>query len=237
MLIGELNKFRHVHVQGYLHICIHRFEPVAKTIYFVLLLSQLFISTSMSKPSPASKKRSTQPRTVTAEQIRDALKVCVPMAALITAKQDGILFHFEGTDKKRLVDKINMKLWEKLLHCLLDINPNGVYNPTFLCEGLKLWNQDNDGVLTNASFKVMLNEVYDGQHLQNQAYVLKRYLMGLGSIRRNTATGTRAEPWLKSLLGKLIGTGDGLDISPHTGIHEIEAPEKVNEPIVEQDRR
>ena len=37
----------------------------------------------------------------------------------------------------------------------------------------------------------------------SQAYILKRYLMGLQAVNRHTTTGARLDPWLRPLLSKL----------------------------------
>ena len=98
-----------------------------------------------------AKKRTSQPKTMDAETIRDALKLDVSAEILRSCKIDAVLFRFCAKDKQKLVDKDNMRMWQQLLSSLLGSNPTGVFNPTTLAAGLKLWDEDNNKVMTHDS--------------------------------------------------------------------------------------
>ena len=69
-----------------------------------------------------------------------------------------------------------MVFWAPLLNNLFVKNPTGWWNVSTLCEGIKLYDAHIRSVMSNVELDVIKEQQLQGQHVQQQSYILKRFL-------------------------------------------------------------
>jgi hypothetical protein len=85
---------------------------------------------------------------------------------------------------------------KELVHCLLQVNPSGVFNRLQLASALEHFDKANNEVLSRGKSKAMWKE--------SLSYVINSAFQELRKIKRNIKVGTRTPPWLMDLMNKLV---------------------------------
>ena len=160
----------------------------------------------------ARRLRAKQPQELTGDEVSNVLACHAPSVARKRAINTGIFLLFEPsqkTSRKAVIDRVHMEEFKDVMGALLDLNSNGVFNPSTLQQGIEQFDTEFlGGKMLSEEHEVVKKQSYAGEHSWKQAMVLKRYMQALSRIKNNSTSRTTHPGWVQTLLDKLSGDGD-----------------------------
>ena len=135
--------------------------------------------------------RAKQPSGVTAGLVQQVIFETVPASRIEEANHTKkTLFITKHDGKTRKSDKGALRTNFDTLLGVLKAAGTNVIDKMSLMDGLKMWDAKVGGVCEKST----------EMSLADQSYCLKIMLMDIGRTKRNTTTGARLTPWLKTLI-------------------------------------